>query len=135
MATPYVDYPYYTTTYLGVVISEDDFDRIALRASADIDQMTYRRAEDETDVDVIDKIKMATCAVAEEIQYYINDGSVSGIKSEKTGQHSITYADKSTKMQPLVDKKNEAAALYLGGTGLLYQGFKSGELGGVPNAD
>jgi len=68
--TAYTDSTYYTGTYLGNVIASADFPRLALRASAVIDQVTFGRASAivtaATDTATIALIKMATCAVAVE---------------------------------------------------------------------
>ena len=131
MTTAYVDYTYYTTTYLGTDIASANFSRLALRASAVIDRITFNRAATvviaATDTTTIDSIKMATCAVAEEIQRQEADGSVDGIASESVGNHSVSYAANSSKMQSNIDKSAIEAATYLASTTLLYRGFASGE--------
>jgi hypothetical protein len=127
MTTAYATYSYYSATYLGTAITEANFARLALRASAWIDRLTFQRAATETVVATVDLIKMATCAVAEEIQTVEADGSADGIQSEAIGQNSVTYATSSTKQL--------TAALYLGSTGLMFPGFASGEYSGDPDAD
>jgi hypothetical protein len=122
MAT-YADFEYYEDTYLGTAIAEADFPALALRASAYIDQITFQRAAEVTDESTLDLIKMATCAVAEEIQKTQVSGDTGGIASESVGSHSVTYADNATARRSVEQKYLTAAALYLGGTGLLYRGF------------
>ena len=58
----YADYEYYTTTYLGTAIKEDDFPRLSLRASSFLDYYTQGQAAQNPDLDAL---KMACCAVAE----------------------------------------------------------------------
>lgn len=131
MTSSYVDYAYYADTYLGDVIAETDFDRLALRASAFIDRLTFQRAASETDVDTVDSIKMATCAVAEVIKTVDDEGGADGIQSERVGNYSVTYGEGSEKQQTAIQKYREAAALYLGSTGLMYAGFAAGEYSGT----
>jgi hypothetical protein len=133
MTTAYATYSYYSTTYLGTSIASADFSRLALRASAWIDRLTFQRAADDTTY--TDEIKMATCAVAEEIQTVEAGGNADGIQSEAIGQNSVTYATSSTKQLTAGEKYLQAAALYLGSTGLMFPGFASGEYSGDPDAD
>lgn len=133
MTTTYADYTFYTTTYLGTAIASADFAQLALRASARIDQMTFQRAaavvEAAEDTDQIALIKMATCAVAEELQAIAAGGEAGGIQAESVGSHSVTYNEASEKQQSIMQKLQDAAKVYLDGTGLMFRGFSSGEYG------
>ena len=53
----YADFTYYTNTYFGTAIAASDFPRMALRASAVIDRITFQRAA--VEVTYADKVKMA----------------------------------------------------------------------------
>jgi hypothetical protein len=134
MTTTYVTYQYYTDTYLGSVIASTLFAQLALRASAQIDVLTFNRTAAiiaaATDAATIDKIKMATCAVAEELQTQAANGNADGIQSESTGNNSVSYATNSVKMKSSVQKLADQASLYLSSTGLMFRGFASGEYGG-----
>lgn len=123
----YADFDYYEDTYLGTSIASDDFPRLALRATAVIDQITFNRAAGETDTDTVDKIKMAMCAVAEQLQTIEANGGDDGIVSESIGSNSVTYAANAAKRQTNQTKLTQAANLYLSSTGLLFRGFASGE--------
>ena len=123
MTTAYCDYAYYSTTYLGTAITSAAFPQLALRASAIIDQLTFQLASEQTDTDIIDLIKMATCAVAEQMKVVNDSGDVGGIKSESVGSHSVTYAENSESMKTVGQKYTDAAALYLISTNLMYRGF------------
>lgn len=117
----YADYTFYTGTYLGTAIaSQADFDRLAMRASAFIDRITFGRAAPVvyagTDLDTIGQIKLATCAVAEEHQK-IDNGIVT---SERVGQHSVNYAVPTMSDEARMAK---AARLYLAMTDLMYRGL------------
>ncbi len=120
----YADFTYYEDTYMGVAIASSDFPRLALRASEQIDRITYQRAA--SDIDNEDAIKMATCAVAEIIQE-IEEGGAGGIKSERIGDNSVSYGENSAKAQAAEVQFQNAAAIYLGGTGLMFAGFVGSE--------
>src|SRR5574337_534283 len=112
--TVYVDYTYYTNTYLGTAIASTDFNALALRASAVIDQVTFNRAGPVvtagTDTTTIAAIKNATCAVAEELQK--QQTQPDAVQSESQGQYSVSYARNSTKMKSNQTKLESAAKLY-----------------------
>lgn len=134
MTTAYVTYTYYTTTYLGSSIASDDFGRLALRASAIIDQLTFNRTGPVvvtgTDTITIDAIKMAACAVAEEYQQIEQSGGTDGIASESIGSNSVSYTKSATAQLSQKERYARAASLYLNGTGLMFKGFDTGEYGG-----
>lgn len=132
----YADFTYYQNTYLGDVITDSAaFDRLSLRASTIIDRITFGRAapivEAGTDTETIDKIQMATCAIAEEIQKTNESGGNAGIASESVGSHSVSYIQtQETKLSPRA--KYEAVAKdYLWDTYLLFRGFFDGEYSGL----
>ena len=122
----YADLTFYKNTFLGVAIADADFPRLALRASAMIDQQTFDRASDVItagiDLDLIEKIKFATCALAEEMQDIDLSGGVAGIKSESVGSHSVTYADGASVTFTTDERIQNVARIYLGNTGLMYRG-------------
>lgn len=129
----YATYTYYTNTYLGTAIASADFNHLALLASATIDQVTFNRAgavvTAATDTALIDKIRMATCAIAEEMQ--AQEGQENGISSEGVGAHSVSYVEGSKKTLSSVEIYTNLAAIYLGSSGLMFKGFASGEYSGV----
>lgn len=138
MAT-YADYTFYTGTYLGSAIASVNFAALALRASAVLDQLTYNRAAAivtaATDTATIDKIKKATCAIAEELQSQDSNSGADGIASESIGNHSVTYSENSRMKSTNLNKNFNAASSWLVGTDLLYKGFASGEYSGVLDED
>ena len=127
---PYADYAYYSGTYLGSSIAEADFPRLALRASAHIDRITFGRAATQTDAETVDKIKMATCAVAEELQTQDQSGGADALTSESQGGYSVTYAANSTRAMTNTQRIQTASALWLESTYLMFSGFNNGEYGG-----
>ena len=127
----YADFTYYEDTFLGTTIAEADFPRLALRASAVIDQITFGRAATDTDNETA--IKNAMCAVAEEIQTQESAGSVDGITSESQGRYSVSYGSNSSKTKSSQSKLEDAAKVWLANTFLLFPGFNSGEYGSLTN--
>src|SRR5690349_13669745 len=123
----YADFTYYSNTFLGTAIAETDFPRLALRASGVLDQLTFGRVAPivtaATDTETIDKIKMATCEVAEELQREDSAGGADGLQSESQGQYSVSYGSNSSRSKTNKTKQNEAANLWLANTGLLFKGF------------
>jgi len=135
----YADYTYYSTTYLGTAIASADFARLALRASAVIDNITFNRAAAiitaDTPEATVTAIQNAVCAVAEEIQEEDLAGNLDGVAAESAGSRSVTYNKNSRNMLANEQKQLNAARLYLGNTGLLFTGFASGEYGGQVSED
>lgn len=134
----YADYEYYTTTYLGTAIKEDDFPRLSLRASSFLDYYTQGQAAKNSDLDAL---KMACCAVAEQYQSIdtaqaLAQKSLSAslesdgeLQSQTVGSWSKTYrSGGDSAQQALSSVQTAQAALgalaqqYLAGTGLLYRG-------------
>lgn len=124
----YADYTHYSTVYLGTAIAEADFPRLALRASAQIDRVTFNRAA--ADTDNTTAIKNAMCEVAEELQRQEQNSNVDGVTSESQGQYSVSYGANSNRARSNQTKIEDAAKLWLETTGLMFAGFASGEYGG-----
>ena len=134
----YADYEYYTTTYLGSAIKEEDFLRLAMRASSFLDYYTQGRAAQNADMDAL---KMACCAIADQYQYIDtaqalaqksltasleSDGE---LQSQTVGSWSKTYRSGGDSAQQALSSVQTAKASlssiaqqYLAGTGLLYRG-------------
>lgn len=129
----YADFTFYEDTYLGNAIAEADFPRLALRASAQIDRITFGRAVTDTDNETA--IKNAMCAVAEEIQRQEQGDNVDGVTSESQGRYSVSYGANSSKSRTNTQKIEDAAKLYLEDTSLMYAGFADGEYGSTLTND
>lgn len=109
----YADYEFYTTSFLGSVVPETDFPRLAERASNFVDTMTFDRLVDglPTNERSQKRIKKAVCSLAE-LMYQIelaeknaitqasanvtdtNVGNISTgiVTSISSGSESISYA-------------------------------------------
>jgi hypothetical protein len=117
--TAYADYTFYTGTFLGVVISQSDFPALALRASEEIDAMTFNRAQTEDNSAYCVQVSLATCALAELL--VANESSGGAITSEKVGSYAVTYAGAKSERQ----SEKDIVKKYLWSTGLLYRGILS----------
>ncbi len=134
----YANYEYYTSTYLGTAIKEDDFPRLSMRASSFLDYYTQGRAAQNVDLDAL---KMACCAVAEQYQYVDTAQSLAQksltasleadgeLQSQTVGSWSKTYRSGGETAQQAATAAQTAqvslaatARQYLAGTGLLYRG-------------
>jgi len=124
----YADFDYYVTTYLGTEVTSTNFARLSARASVVIDRLTFNRAAAVTDVDDLDKIKMAMCSVMDEMLAVESDGE--GIKSESIGSSSVTYAEGSNRLRDAESRYEDAARFFLDTPSLMYRGFASGEYSG-----
>lgn len=132
----YADYTYYSGTYMGTV-SEEDFPRLAVRASSYLDYYTRDKAKDNAELDAV---KMCCCALVdvykliETAKELANKDMTAGlssdaIQSETVGGYSRTMRSggdgASSSLQAGLDAKKQLAATameYLVNTGLLYRG-------------
>lgn len=133
----YADYTYYSGNYMGTV-SEEDFPRLAVRASSFLDYYTRNRAADNADLDAV---KMCCCALVDKYEVIeaaqalamknlanasANDAEV---KSETVGSYSRTLATGGESALSALNATDGAKKLlaetcmeYLAHTGLLYRG-------------
>ena len=133
----YADYTYYSGTYMGTV-SEEDFPRLAVRASSFLDYYTSNRAADNADLDAV---KMCCCALVDKYAVIeaaqalamknlanaaANDAEV---KSETVGGYSRTLATGGESALSALNTTDgvkkllaETCMEYLAHTGLLYRG-------------
>lgn len=125
----YVDFSFYSGTYLGATIPAADFPRLALRASAVINQLCFGRAAtvmastDPLDAEKKNSIQLATCAVAEQLFLLSKNESGGEVASESVGSHSVSYVQNSTSKMSDDEKMAREARFYLWETGLMYRGF------------
>ena len=114
------DYTFYATEFYGNMIKEEDFNRLASKASADIMAYTRNKATRENDA-----VQRACCALAE--QYAIIDkaeqSAISGeVASETVGAWSRTYRNGAETAAAARSEITQIMRSYLAPTGLLYRG-------------
>ena len=133
----YADYAYYSGVYMGAV-GEDDFTRLAVRASSFLDYYTQDRAKDNAELDAV---KMCCCALAD--KYAVIEAAQAlatknlakaaagdaEVKSETVGGYSRTLATGGESAASALGAKDNARKMlaetcteYLAHTGLLYRG-------------
>jgi hypothetical protein len=122
----FIDYLYYINNG-GSSISESEFDRYAVRASYQVDFLTFNRADAivtaGTNTQVIDRIKRATVAVADVMKSYsVNGGGGAIVQSEKVGDHSVQYRDGEQLRSQETQAVSSVVEMYLSHTGLMYPG-------------
>lgn len=115
-----VDYKYYSETFHGQM-AVADFNRLAVYASAYLDELTMGRTASELPAETEGKAKMALCAVAD--AYRLNEQG-GGVASETNDGISVTYVAGISNAKTDGHRLYEAAALFLGPTGLLYRGVR-----------
>ena len=117
----------YTDTYKGTAIDSAIFDRIALRASDEVDKLTFGRVRraglDSFDADTQQAVKLATSAIAEALAQIdaATDGTGIAATSEKVGSFSVSI-DAASLPALKADALTKARS-YLIYTGLLYAGI------------
>lgn len=134
----YADYEFYCCCYYGNV-NEEDFQRLAVRASSFLDYYTQNRVKKCTD---LHEVKMACCALVDKykaietaqelVQKNLSTGLASDfgeLQSETVGGYSRTFrssGDSSVAALKAADSMKSALAdtarEYLAHTGLLYRG-------------
>lgn len=111
----YSDYAFYTETYMGALDSEA-YHRHAVRASAEIDRITFGRASSAIGEDM-ESVKMAECAVIDELNYLAMGGDITG---ESNDGVSRSYA--SGVVRSKAQRLQAAAELWLSRTNLCFAG-------------
>lgn len=124
----FADYDFYLNDYRGNAIPDSDFDRLEAKAAFEVDRLTLNRARvvigAEKNAALIEKIKMATCEVAEVLFSYSVSASISPVvASEKVGDHSVQYIDTEKQRESKRADVSEAIEKYLELTGLMYRGI------------
>lgn len=125
----YTDYAFYINTYKGDM-PEDDFDRLVIRASYEVQKNIFNR-------DIIgyeDEVQLATCSIidillkVEKLETKENTiMSDKTLKSESVGDYSRTFDtvninDIDMQISNQKEKIKEELRKYLIHTGLLYRG-------------
>ena len=121
----YADYNFYITEYMGSTIPATAYDGIARAADAFINYITHNRIKvEELPEWVLERVKMAACAVADTCYKQIDDESSPAVSSESVGNHSKSYAVVHRSFDERQREKLIHAKTYLHGTGLLYGGMR-----------
>jgi len=117
----------YAGIYKGQTIDSAKFARFALRASDELDKITFNRVRRAGlagyDADVQEAIKLATCALAEALSLKDEATEGTGIitTSEKVGPYN--YSIDAQSVEKLWSDALKLSRKYLLQTGLLYRGI------------
>jgi hypothetical protein len=115
----YGDFSFYTNEYQGT-LTEAEYNRFSVRASAEINRITMQKAKTATGA-MLDLVKLAECAVIDELSYQYLGGS-GDVTSESNDGISRSYAtgpvSKSSRQ-----RIDAAAYTWLCNTNLLFCGI------------
>ena len=111
----YADFSFYTEAYYGK-LSAEEFTRLSVKATAEINRITINRAATATGAD-LEAVKLAQCAVVDEL-YKIELGG--DIASESNDGISRSYASGMARSK--AQRITEAASVYLDTTNLCFAG-------------
>lgn len=135
----YADYEFYTSTYYGNVIAEEDFPRLAARASDYVYAYTQGISDKANGRD-LEAVQKATCAVAEAMldEEIMQASAFSGgqaVSSESVGSWSRSYAKggvDNTSIEYIEKRKRDALLLYLGNLAAFAPAFRVASYRCVP---
>ena len=121
------DYEYYRDTYLGTLLTEENFPKYALRADSFLDLLTTGRYENDClPAGAVEAVKMAECAIAELClnleQAELQSDAAWRVQGEKVGNHTVTFRNSAEIIEQTKKQIRKIAVRYLGRHGLLYKG-------------
>ena len=118
------DYSFYTNTYHGSLIPEEDFPFWLGKADARLEELTWGRCFDSgLPESVQTRVSLAECAIADAL-FSVDSASAAlaaavMVAEEKVGSHSVKYRDAASASQALSSQIRSLASAYLLATGLL----------------
>lgn len=115
----YGNYAFYTDTYNGK-LKETEYDRLGVRATAEIDRITTCKAKNATGEEM-ELVKLAECAVIDELSFQSSGGS-GDVTSESNDGLSRSYATGAVSKSSR-QRIDAAAYTWLCNTNLLYCGI------------
>ena len=119
-----IDYTFYTETYMGTLLSEEEVPKYIDRAGYKLDELTFARHRREgLSASVQTRVNLALCAIADLL--YSSDSAAEnapaasfGIAEERVGDHTVKYLDAISAEQVLASQIRSLASAYLLPTGL-----------------
>ena len=122
------NYTYYRDTYLGSLLTEDNFPKYALRADAYLDLLTTGRYQSDClPAGAVEAVRMAECAIADLClnleQAELQSDTAWKVEGEKVGNHSVTYRNNAEIAEQTEKQIRNVAVRYLARWGLLYRGI------------
>lgn len=122
---PYIDKAYYENEYKGLpIIDQALFDRLTVRASDLIDQLSSYQIQDFNALTSFQQIQVRKAAAAQ-VEYMANQGGELSIHGGSPSSVNIgNFSYQAEKEQPIV---SPAVIGYLWPTGLLYRGVSTND--------
>ena len=119
---------FYRDVYLGSLLTEENFQKYALRADAYLDLLTTGRYKSGClPAGAVEAVRMAECAIAELClnleQAELQSDAAWKVQSEKVGNHTVTYRNNAEIIEQTEKQISEIARRYLLRWGLLYRGM------------
>lgn len=93
----YSDYSFYKDKFLGV-LTETEYNRFAVRATAEIDRLTFGRAKT-AEGENLDAVKFAECAVIDEIAHQVSGGDITSETNDGISRSFATGIAKSARQR------------------------------------
>jgi hypothetical protein len=115
----YGDYTFYKDKFHGV-LTEGEYDRLVVRATAEIDRMTSQKAKTAEGA-ILELVKYAECAVVDELSHQSLGGS-GDVTSESNDGISRSYATGAVAKSSR-QRIDAAAYTWLSDTNLLFVGI------------
>ena len=120
-----MDYSFYAETYMGTLLSEEEFPKYIDRAGYRLDELIFaRHRREDLSASVQTRVNLALCAIADLL--YSSDSAAenapaasSGIAEERVGDHTVKYRDAISAEQAMAAQIRSVATAYLLPTGLL----------------
>ena len=118
------DYSFYTETYHGSLIPEEDFPFWLGKADARLEELTYGHCfSEDLPAATLTRVSLAECAIADTLFSFDSASAApitaAAITEEKVGSHSVKYNDAISASQALSSQIRSLASAYLLTTGLL----------------
>lgn len=109
-------YEFYKGTYHGDRIAAAEWPALSRDAAACLEELTLGRTAGDLAPELLERCRMALCAVAEELHQERQGGEVASATNDG---YSETYV---TSERSPAGRRRDAAWLWLGNTGLMYRG-------------
>ena len=120
-----MEYSFYTDTYMGTLLSEEEFPRYISRADYKLDELTFaRHRREDLPASVQTRVNLALCAIADLLFSFDAAASDSpaasaAVAEETVGSHKVKYCDAVSASTALASQIKSVATAYLLPTGLL----------------
>ena len=119
-----IDYSFYTETYLGSAIPEEEFPSLVQKADYRLEALTFARHRDpKLPAATVLRVNLAVCAIAELLYSFAEPSDApafsANVEEERVGSHQVKYRDAISTEQALSAQIRSVASAYLLTTGLL----------------